>query len=251
MTPILPQKTFFERMPSAYAEHGGSIAFGAAMGADSLILNATLTGARERGELAVRAGWHVWWWAGPDAWKPERWRETRARILELIAAGLGLGYVVDAETARDWSGRTPEVQALAAALDGDSRAGLSVGFTSFPTWPYWRTIAHSARLVWGCPQLYGIVTPGTPAQLLERGEPWRLEFGGGYVPALAAWGRDVPAQAAYLAGMSSVPAAAFWHGLPAPRGALLELLRAWRPSDPFGAPPASQGPGRAAPVSGC
>ena len=245
---LLPRKTFFERMPSAYAP-GTSIDFGRAIGADSLILNVGLTGALERAELATRAGWSIWWWAGPDAWKPDAWRETRSRMLERIAGGHGFGYVVDAETAREWSGRTPEVYALASALDADTRAGLSVGFTSFPSWPYWREIAHRARGVWGCPQLYGIVTPGTPAELLERGAPWAREFGGGYVPALAAWGRDERAQRAYLAGMRT-PAGIFWHGLPAPRGGVLAALRDWTPEGTAGPfPPAPPPP--AGPLSGC
>jgi hypothetical protein len=239
---ILPIKTFFERMPSGYRP-GSSLDFARAIGAESMVLHCNLTGALERAELARRAGLPIWWWAGPDAWKPNTWRTTRARCLELIAGGYGVGYVPDCETAHEWAGQTQEIDALAASLDSDTRAGLSVGFTSFPSWPYWRRVAHRARGVWACPQLYGIVTPGTPAELLRRGEPWAQEFGGGYVPALAAWGRDPEEQRAYLAGMASVPGAIFWHGLPAPRGGVLSALRDWTPSRPFSsAPPAPGGP---------
>lgn len=264
MSALLPRKSFFERMPSSYRPTGpvellpawrrfsDSLGFAAAMGADSLILHCELTGAEERAELAVRNGVPVWWWAGPDSWKPQTWRATRARCLSLIARGLGLGYVPDAETAPEWSGRTVEVDDFAAALDADTRAGLSVIFTSHPHWPYWRRIAHRARLVAACPQLYGIVNPGTPAELLERGEPWRREFGGGYVPALAMWARSEAEQRAYLEGMRSVPAAIFWHGIPAARGAVLDLVRAWTPGGaapgPFSPPQAPQGPPAA---SGC
>ena len=235
---VLPRKTFYERQPSGYERWGSVFGFAAAMGAESLLLNCALTGHEQRGAQAVAAGLPIWWWAGPDKWLPETWRQTRDRCVQLVAAGMGFGYIANAERAPQWRGKTRELAEFVTVLDNDSRAGLSVGLSSFPTWPYWRNVAHGARLVWGSPQLYGIVDPGTPAELLARGAPWAQEFGGGYAPSLAAWARSDDEQAAYLAGMRSVPAGLFWHGLPAPRPSIAAQLRAWEPT----APPFLQAP---------
>ena len=254
---VVPRKTFYERQPSGYEAFGGLLGFARAIAADSLLLNCALTGAEERAAHALQNGWTVWWWAGPDKWLPENratwdarqrengtpWRATRDRCVQLIANGMGIGYVANVERAPQWRGQSRDLDALAGVLDNDSRAGLSIGFSSFPSWPYWRVIAHRARLVWASPQLYGIVDPGTPAELLARGAPWAQEFGGGYVPSLAAWSRSAAEQAAYLDGMRSVPGAAFWHGLPAPSGPVVDVLRAWEPAPPFSqAPPPPAGP---------
>lgn len=247
--PVLPHKAVFERDPSYYPG-GDVLAWASSARLDGVFLHCRIRGHEDRGARAAAAGWPIWWYAGPDHWTPETWRATRLRCLELVGRGWGVGYVCNAERAPLWAGHRSEVQALAAALDSDSRAGLSVGFASIPAWPNWRVIAHGARLVWGAPELYGIVTPGTPAELLARGEPWRREFGGGYRPCLAAWNRSALEQRAYLAGMSGLEGGAFWHERPAPSGGVLDAIASWepRPPDPS-VPPSVQSPPAAALVS--
>lgn len=223
----LPRKAFFERQASGYPADD-SIAYARILGCDSVALLAELADA-DKVARARAAGLRWWWWAGPDAWKPATWRNTHDRIVALLSTLGGEGYIADVETADAWRGHDVQRAELVAALDRDS-AAASVGFTSFPSWPWWREVAWGARRVWGCPQLYGIHSPAPPMQLRARGEPWRQAFGGGYCPALAAWGRTAPELAAYLGAFADMPGAVFWHSLPAPRGAELEVLRQWSPA---------------------
>lgn len=239
--PELPRKTFFERGARYYAP-ADSITFARVLGCDSILLLARLPHSGERFARATAAGLRVWWWVGPEAWKPETWRATVDRLRALLGYVGGLGYVADVEEAPAWSGQHAELAALTEALREDSQR-WSVGFTSFPSWPYWRNVAAGAPRVWGCPQLYGIHNPAPLDELRARGEPWRHAFGGGYVPALAAWGRELPELRAYLAAFEGENGGAFWHEH-IPSGAKLEALRAWTPRGFFfGTPPGA--PGRA------
>ncbi len=238
--PELPRKALFERGASYYPAHD-SIMFARVLGCDSIFLLSRLPDSGYRFERAQAAGLRVWWWVGPEAWKPDTWRATVLRLRALLTYVGGLGYVADVEEAPAWAGQEAELDALAATLAEDAER-WSVGFTSFPAWPYWRRVAARARRAWGCPQLYGIRNPAPPDELRARGEPWRMTWGGGYVPALAAWGRELPELRAYLAAFEGEAGAAFWHEH-VPTGAKLEALRAWRPRDFFSLTP-PRAPGR-------
>lgn len=224
--PELPRKTFFERGARYYAPTD-SVTFARVLGCDSILLLSRLPDSGARFERATAAGLRVWWWVGPEAWKPDTWRATVLRLRALLTYVGGLGYVADVEDWPAWQGHDRDLEELAAALAEDS-ARWSCGFTSFPYWPRWQLVAARAPRLWGCPQLYGIRDPAPLPELRQRGEPWRRAFGGGYVPALAAWGRELPELRAYLAAFEGETAGAFWHEH-LPSGAKLEALRAWFP----------------------
>lgn len=229
----IPRKALFERGASYYPAHD-SIMFARVLGCDSIFLLSRLPDSGARFERAAAAGLRCWWWVGPEAWKPDTWRATVLRQRALLSYVGGLGYVADVEEGPEWSGQTTELAALVETLREDSER-WSVGFTSFPMWPYWRHVAAGAPRVWGCPQLYGIRNPAPPDELRARGEPWRHAFRGGYVPALAAWGRELPELRAYLDAFRDEHAAAFWHEH-VPSGAKLEALRAFEPRGFFLSP---------------
>lgn len=217
--PSLPIKGFFERGHNYYRDYPeGSLGFAHAIRCDSIVLLERVFTV-EKLQRAHAMGLKCWVWAGPDSWRPNTWRETRARLKALCQAHpLLLGYVADAETWRpnpdpapEWADAPQsEVEAMADAFNEDSQS-LSVIFTSFPSWARKAIIAQRARHVSGAPQLYGLRENTPPARLLAFGETWRRLFGGGYCAVLAAWDRTAPQQRAYLDGMRSLRNVLFWH----------------------------------------
>jgi hypothetical protein len=120
--------------------------------------------------------------------------------------------------------------ALEAWMNDQAALGRSVGYTSYPGFLYWRRVAQNVPAAWGSPQLYGIISPGTPAEIKARGVAWKAAFRGGYVASLAAWDRTADEQADYLSYFRDVPGAIFWHTrMPEPGTRLFDILRAFRP----------------------
>lgn len=238
--PSVPHKSFFERTGQQY-EHdeieGGYVAFLVAMRCDSAIFHFRAY-RREKVREALQAGLKVWFYGGPDDWYPSNMHATRDAIKTILVNEdpRCSGYIanverIDAPRGRDqqddWGSATDaQVAELAAMLHEDSQR-WSVGFCSIPAWGRFRTIARLAPHVWGSPQLYGVVSPGTPAELLSRGRAWAVAFCA-YAPCLAAWARTAPELRAYLDGMRSVPNALFWHTT-VPRGDSFDALRDFQP----------------------
>lgn len=238
--PAVPHKSFFERTGRQYEQDhipGGYVEFLVALRCDSaLFYYRTVT--PEKIRKAIDAGLRVWLYGGPDDWYPSNMRATRDAIKAILVNGdpRMAGYIANVERVRapsghdpqdDWGSATDEqVRELAAMLHEDSLR-WSVGFCSIPAWPRFRMIAQQAPHVWGSPQLYGIVSPGDPRELLARGRPWEATFAG-YAPCLAAWGRDATELRAYLSGMEAVPNALFWHTA-TPTGDAFAALRDFQP----------------------
>jgi hypothetical protein len=221
--PSMPFKGIFERGGSYPT--GGFVQFALSLRCDSVIFLESIHSA-EKVTQALAAGLSVWFYGGPTSWNQTNFRNTRERMVELCATNHQIrGYVANPEEA--WSGATPElVRELGSVLHEDSLR-YSVGLASIPFMPNLLEIARMAPHVWGAPELYGIRSPGTPAELLARGNRWRPLFAG-YCPCIAAWGRDAVEQREYLRGMSSLPRVMMWHnGIP--RGAVFAALRDFVP----------------------
>lgn len=172
-------------------------------------------------------------WQGPFWWKPDNWAATLDSQAERCLR-LGLpGFIADVEHAPLWRGKRTMREQLGQRLADASFALPSVGFTSFPSW-YVQDIMPPGSNVWGSPQLYGRVSPGTPLELKHRGERWQPYFQQ-LVPSLAAWGMDAAEQADYLKVFGDERGAIFWQ---VARGAgiepevgteLFEVLRRFEP----------------------
>lgn len=239
----MPRKGFYERQPGFYNSpsdvEGGYVGFSIAMRCDSVVFLRELY-SPEKVRRALAAGLRVWFYGGPGDWRPSNYRATRDEIMRYVASDSRIeGYIANVEEMvaprgvdplNDW-GSAPRstVEDMALMLKGDS-ASHSVGFASYPSFPHFRTIARMAPDVWGSPELYGIINPGTAQQLKARGVPWRASFAG-YCPSLAAWGRDAAALTSYLNAMSEFPNVLFWHaeGATVPTGRVFSLLRDFVP----------------------
>lgn len=182
-------------------------------------------------------GLSVFLWGGPDSWLPSNWQQTLYGHIERVEQ-FGLeGFIADVERATVWRGNEGEVHELAATLGSAAQAYRSVGFTSFPSWPWMQDVAAIAAPagVWGSPQLYGILDPGTPVELLNRGARWVQAFGpNGMTPSLAAWRRTPEDQAEYLEAFRGERGAIFWQAptrsgqiQPWPGTPGFEVLRDW------------------------
>lgn len=188
-------------------------------------------------QTAFDRGLKVHLWTGPGTWLPSSWETTLGNLAEQ-AHHFGVeGIIADVECARtgvecpheQWIGNSVQAQRLAEALAQLSDA-MDVGFTTFPSWPYWREYAQIAgsRGVWANPQLYGVREPRTTAA--ERRfhfNRWKGAWPGRVVPAIAGWGRSASAQVAHQREFQGERAAIFWTYDPPLRGtAEFEALRA-------------------------
>lgn len=187
-------------------------------------------------------GLGAYFWSGPEDWTPDTFRQTLYTQAER-ADRLGMaGFIADAE--HSWERSEDAAHQLAADLTSAQALLPSVGFTSYPTWRYTDVVASSG--VWGAPQVYGVQTPGTPAQLRARFDTWAQMF----TEALPVLGIHSPTwrpseryyrdteqeQRAYQGAFSDVAAAMIWQhtgpsGLiwPTPGTATFELWQQWQP----------------------
>jgi hypothetical protein len=221
-------KGFYERQASAYP-NGDSIRFAQEIGASFVVLHAALV-TPQKVARARAANFPIWFWSGPESWSPDNWQRTYEQQMALAgryASQGAKGFIPDIEEISWTDVEESERQALFTALRVASETYESIGFTSYPTWPYHDNIANTCPLIWASPQLYGIVTPGTGAELRARGRRWRDIFRGGYCPSLAAWDRESSEQAAYLRDFVQEEGAIFWHGLPAARRLVKAVLTAF------------------------
>jgi hypothetical protein len=184
---------------------------------------------------AVRAkdlGLQTYLWSPPETWHPDNWADTFSLQMERVES-LGLaGLIADVEDAPMWLGQHDDVQALGEALKYASK-NYSIGFTSFPGWPYVDDLAKIfGGSVWCSPQLYGVRDPGTPQVVAARGKSWKSAFGAArYVPSIAAWNRSAQAQATYLQAFSDAFAAIMWlsPATPVIDSPLYNVLKSWQP----------------------
>jgi hypothetical protein len=147
---------------------------------------------------------------------------------------LGLaGLIADVEDAPAWLGHLDDVQALGEALRYAAKH-YSIGFTSFPSWPYVGELATvvANTTIWGSPQLYGVRDPGAANVVAGRGQGWRNAFGPArYMPSIAAWSRSAQEQQAYLQAFNQEFSAIMWlsPAVPAVGSPLFNVLRNWYP----------------------
>ena len=182
-------------------------------------------------ERARDRGLQVWLWSGPESWSADNWEPT-LRALSGRAAFMGLsGFVADPESG--WQGRQAERIRLGKSLQAATQI-TSVGVTSYPSW-YIQDVAEHAPSVWGSPQLYGIVSPGTPQELRARGMRWAKLMP--TIPSLAAWSRSPVEQESYLQAFSDAPGAILWQApshsgniQPQPGTPGFTVLRQWQPT---------------------
>lgn len=150
----------------------------------------------------------------PGEWEPDNWRETYSHLAER-AARLNLdGFIADIESQEWWAGGSAHLESerlvVAAALAQAAQAFRSIGFTSYPTWPSTQFVmVLNASGVWGSPQLYGILEPGTPAQVRARAKKWRQYFKD-VVPSLAGYGRGPQDLSDYLDVFRDERGGIFW-----------------------------------------
>jgi hypothetical protein len=227
-------KGIYARNPAFYP--GGSPAdYAHAMGCTFV---AFLTPATKDAELrhAQDLGLGVYLWSYPETWEPDRWVDTLLAQSERVRR-LGLdGFIADVE--QGWASRIGDEQVgeLGKALQHAAQTLPSVGFTSFPSWPHLESVAELAPLVWGSPQLYGVLEPGNDAELHRRAVRWRSAFKS-VIPSLAAWSRTPAEQQSYLGGFRSESGALLWQtpsndGLIRPQPGTLGfgVLRDWQPA---------------------
>lgn len=223
-------KGIYTREPGLYPG-SDPVAYARALRCDFVVL-LNGAGVEQLARRAKQLGLGVWLYSLPETWARDNWPATFSAILERVVR-LGLdGFVADVEN-DDWIGRRDEIQALAESLDYASRHRVSVGLTSYPSWAPFEQVAEVAPLVWGSPQVYGIMEPGSVDELKRRAAPWRYVFAD-VVLSLAAYGRTAAEQSPYLAGFTDEPAAIFWqsrssgdppHILPMPTEPLFTVLR--------------------------
>jgi len=146
-------------------------------------------------------GLEVFIWQGPAAWLPNSWERTLDSHARRANA-LGLpGMICDVEHAKSWRGHDAELGKLIDGIANAAATFFSVGFTSFPTWPWMRDVAAAGAPLglWGSPQLYGVLEPAAGDMLVKRADRWKDAFGPHQVtPSLAAWSRTPEEQADYL-----------------------------------------------------
>lgn len=187
-------------------------------------------------QTAFDRGLKVHLWLGPGMWLPPNWRSTLGELAQQ-AAHFGVeGIIADVECARtgvecpydQWIGNSVEAEKLAHALAATADA-MDVGFTTFPSWPYWREYAQIAgsRGVWANPQLYGVREPRTtPAERAFHFKRWKATWPGRVVPAIGAWGRNARQQAAHQREFQGERSAIFWTYDPPAKGSPeFEVLR--------------------------
>lgn len=235
-------KGIYARQPSFYPDEDPA-GYAYALGCQFVVMHDGATG-DEQLRRAQGLGLKVLLWEGPDSWLPNNWQRTLYGHVERVQQ-LGLhGFVADVERANIWRGHLNEVHVLAATLADSARAFASVGFTSFPSWPWMNDVAAvgAPAGLWGSPQLYGVLEPGTPVELLHRGNPWHVAFGQ-VTPSLAAWNRTPEEQAYYLEAFRGERGAIFWQSptnagkiQPWPGTPGFDVLRNWNVYDPYTAP---------------
>ena len=94
--------------------------------------------------------------------------------------------------------------------------------------------------LWGSPQLYGVLQPGTPVEVLHRANPWVAAFGENHMtPSLAAWRRTAEEQAIYLEAFRGERGAILWQSptssgniKPWPGTPDFDVLRDWNVYQP-------------------
>lgn len=226
-------KGIYGRGPSLYP--GGDVAtYAKALECDFVVL-INGRGVEDQARRAQQLGLDVLLWSPPDTWHPDNWRATLELQAERVQQ-LGLaGLVADIEDWPQWASHRDEIPIVGQALAQLARTFLSVGFTSFPSWGGMSELAAVAAPagVWGSPQLYGVLEPGTPAELKARAARWRAAFPEVSV-SLAAWSREPADQASYLAHFSDERGALLWQSTtargsiyPLPGTELFEVLRTW------------------------
>lgn len=202
------------RAPSTYAG-GDPGAYAEAVGARWVAPVASRYSDAQLLDLA-RRGLRVWLFESPEAFTPSSARAT-LDALAARARRLGLaGVVVDTETAQAWASYGEAYAREFLRYMARVARELPILWTTIPAWPYWRAAEELTRgaMVWASPQIYGVSdtsslkTPAARADMLAR---WRAVWGASrVVPSLSAWGRDVRAQAAYLAEFRGERAAILW-----------------------------------------
>lgn len=226
-------KGLYGRGPSLYPGDDPA-SYAKALECDFIVL-INGAGVEEHAKRAQGLGLDVLLWSPPETWHPDNWRATLELQAERVQQ-LGLaGLVADIEDWPAWAPHRDEIPAVAQALAQLARTFLSVGFTSFPSWGGLTELAQIAAPagVWGSPQLYGVLEPGTPAELKARARRWREAFPEVAV-SLAAWNRSPADQAEYLAHFTDERAALLWQSTtargsisPLPGSELFEVLRIW------------------------
>lgn len=185
-------------------------------------------------------------YAMPDAWLPSTWQETAYRQFERVMIMNMDGMVADVEqydppSGERWKGKQREVQELVTTLGG-AALETSVGFTSFPSWPWYDDMARAG--LWGSPQLYGVAQGPVPSnnELVRRGDTWKEVFPQ-IVPSLAGWGfcnkgcvRTLADEWNYLNTFRAERGGILWttNTPPLPGTDRFQLLREWNVDYPFG-----------------
>ena len=183
---------------------------------------------------ARRRGADVFVYSTPEAWRPGEWAATLPRIVA-VARELGASGII-ADPEGGWEGRADRERGaaeLGRALANVS--GVSVGVTSFPSWPGLEGLASEAGgAIWVSPQLYGVTRAPTAALYESWFRPWADRFGGRAIPSIAGWYaresyRTPSGFAAYLATLPRVGGFLAWDAAGTMPRALREALLAWDP----------------------
>jgi hypothetical protein len=169
-----------------------------------------------------------WFYAGPRAWEPLRWRNTLRLLLAIDLPHRGI--IADVETAREWrAAPLAERGALLNELAQVVRDGTDLGVTTVPMHFLARDLAATGA--WGSPQLYGRTVSIARAVAAVRAQGWRE-----LAPSIAAFGRSAYAQARYLRSLPAMRSAIVWAGPYGPPRPVQEVIARW---DPPSRPPAS------------
>jgi len=245
-------KAIYARRPDWYPE-GNPARYAKELGCSFVALN-HFASRQAHLDQAAALGLPVFLWSHPDSWTPDSWLQTleamAARVYDYNLAG----FIADPEYGWQGHPRLRFAQYMASAA-----ASLpSVGLTSYPSWHIDEFGDAVAAGLWGSPQLYGIIDPGSLLELQQRAARWRRIFGTKQLlPSLAAWVRtplgsgstadgavNPVDQASYLAAFSGERGALLWQTATAqgPDGRIrpwpgtegFEILRRWQPGGALG-----------------
>lgn len=245
-------KAIYARRPDWYPD-GNPAGYAKALGCNFIALH-HFASQQVHLDQAAALGLPVFLWSHPDSWTPDSWLQTLESMAARVYDHNLAGFIADPEYG--WQGRSR--QHFADYMASAAASLPSVGLTSYPSWYIREFEAAAAAGMWGSPQLYGIIDPGSPVELHQRADRWRRIFGSKQLlPSLAAWVRTpigtgataeglvAPTdQASYLAAFRRERGALLWQTAtsqgadgrirPWPGTEGFEILRRWQPGGALG-----------------